>query len=56
MSFCSDFPMASQLCVYRLHREQCEDELRMLRERREEFLELVKATRKNIVAHMGEAE
>jgi hypothetical protein len=48
-SFCSDFPRESQLCVYRLHREECEDELKMLKERREQFLELVKKTMSNIV-------
>jgi hypothetical protein len=53
VSFSSDFPREAQLCVYRLRREQCEDELRMLRERREEFLALVATTRKNILAHIG---
>lgn len=48
VSFCSDFPQDSQLCVYRLRREQCEDELNMLRKRRAEFLDLVKATVSNI--------
>lgn len=53
ISFCSDFPRESQLCVYRLHRDKCEDELSMLRERRDEFLSLVEITRKNIAAHMA---
>jgi hypothetical protein len=48
ISYCSDFPLDSQLCVYRLHREECEDELAMLRERRAQFLELVKATETKI--------
>lgn len=48
VSYCSDFPMGSQLCVYRLHREECEDELNMLRERREQFLRLIDATRTRI--------
>jgi hypothetical protein len=47
-SFGSDFPRESQLCVYRLHREECEDELKMLKERRAQFLELVATTMKNI--------
>lgn len=51
-SFCSDFPRDSQLCVYRLHREECEDELRMLNERRQQFLELVKKTMDNISQRM----
>lgn len=48
ISYCSDFPTDSQLCIYRLHREQCEDELTMLRTRRAEFLELVASTMHNI--------
>lgn len=48
ISYCSDFPEDSRLCVYRLHREQCEDELGMLRQRREAFLELVDSTINNI--------
>jgi hypothetical protein len=48
ISYCAEFPADTQLCVYRLHREQCEDELNMLRTRRAEFLELVKTTMSNI--------
>lgn len=48
ISYCSDFPEDGQLCVYRLHKEQCENELTMLRDRRSEFLELVKKTMGNI--------
>lgn len=48
-SYCSDFPEESRLCVYRLHREQCEDELRMLNERRADFLLLVVKTMNQIV-------
>lgn len=40
-SYCSDFPIEKQLIVYRLHRDEVDDELRMLNERRQEFLELV---------------
>lgn len=47
-SYCSDFPRESQLCVYRLHRDECEDELNMLRERRTLFLDLVTTTMHNI--------
>lgn len=47
-SYCSDFPEDSRLCVYRLRRDQCEDELNMLRNRRAEFLDLVKFTMSNI--------
>lgn len=41
ISFCLDFPLDKQLIVYRLHKEEVEDELKMLSERRQEFLELV---------------
>lgn len=41
ISFCLDFPLEKQLIVYRLHKEEVEDELKMLSERRHEFLELV---------------
>lgn len=47
-SYCSDFPLESQICVYRLHREDCGDELAMLQERRTQFLELVNKTINNI--------
>jgi hypothetical protein len=41
ISYCSDFPRDSQLFVSRLHRAECEAELRQLAERRAEFLALV---------------
>lgn len=44
VSFCADFPEASQLAIYRITREQCEDEIRRLKERRAEFLRLVRLT------------
>lgn len=44
ISYCADFPEDKQLIVYRLYREQCENELLMLRERRIEFLRLIKHT------------
>lgn len=53
VSYCSDFPVGSQLCVYRLHREECEDELKMLNERREQFLELVAKTMQNIAERIA---
>jgi hypothetical protein len=52
VSYCSDFPQGSQLAVYRLHREECEDELGMLRLRRAEFLELVSKTMQNIAGRV----
>ncbi|MES2499585.1 MAG: lambda exonuclease family protein [Pseudomonadota bacterium] len=40
-SYCSDFPKDKQLIVYRADRDDLADELKMLRERRDQFLELV---------------
>jgi hypothetical protein len=48
VSYCSDFPEESRLCVYRLHRQECEEELRMLNERRADFLQLVIKTMNQI--------
>lgn len=53
ISYCSDFPAEARLCVYRLHREQCEDELRMLRSRRDEFLALVRQTMDTIASKVA---
>lgn len=52
-SYCSDFPDQSQLCVYRLHRDDCEIELNMLRERRSIFLDLVTKTMSNIAQRIA---
>lgn len=41
VSFCSDFPEYQRLVVHRLYREECEDELFRLINRRQEFLALV---------------
>lgn len=41
ISYCADFPRESQLFVSRLHRSECANELRMLAERRAEFLQMV---------------
>lgn len=41
ISYCSDFPTNKQLIVYRLERDALDDELNMLNERRQQFLELV---------------
>lgn len=43
-SYCEDFPEDQQLVVYRTHRDEIADELRRLRERRAEFLKMVRAT------------
>lgn len=40
-SYCADFPVASQLIVYRTYRDAFKAELERLRDRRERFLELV---------------
>ena len=41
VSYCSDFPSHKQLIVYRLERNRVGDEINMLNERREQFLNLV---------------
>lgn len=44
VSFCSEFPDASQLIVYRSTRDDFKDELKRLEDRRAKFLELVQTT------------
>lgn len=41
ISYCGEFPESHQLVVYRLNRNECEDEIKRLRSRRAEFLKLV---------------
>lgn len=48
VSYCADFPEEKRLLVYRLHRDDYLDEIRRLRERRNEFLNLVQVTLANI--------
>lgn len=48
VSYCADFPEDKQLIVHRLHREECEAELKRLTERRAEFLGFVQETLKTI--------
>ncbi len=47
-SYCSEFPEASQLIVYRLHRRDFIGEIERLRARRAEFLKLVEQTLETI--------
>lgn len=47
-SFCSEFPEASQMIVYRSDRDDFKEELKRLAERREKFIELVKSTLSSI--------
>lgn len=44
VSYCADFPKDKQLIVHRIHRKDCEDEIKRLRARREQFLSLVQET------------
>lgn len=44
VSFCADFPEDHQLIVYRLHRDDCTEEMSRLNDRRNSFLRLVKFT------------
>lgn len=48
ISYCSEFPEASQLIVYRLNRSDYEEDIKRLCERREAFLELVEQTYQSI--------
>jgi len=48
VSYCSEFPEAKQLIIYRLHRSQCESEIQRLNARRTRFLQMVKEVRKTI--------
>jgi len=50
ISYCADFPESRQLIVHRLYSEQCKDELNRLRQRRTEFLTLVRETLETIKA------
>lgn len=47
-SYCSDFPAHKQLITYRVCREQVEQEIIRLNERRQEFLTLVQDIRRSI--------
>lgn len=53
ISYCSDFPVGTQLSVHRLYRSECDDELAMLNERRNQFLELVQSTAEQIAERMA---
>lgn len=44
VSYCSEFPEASQLIIYRQTRDDFKDELKRLEDRRGKFLELVQTT------------
>lgn len=48
VSYCSEFPDASMLIVYRYDRDDFADEIKRLQDRRAEFLELVEQTMKTI--------
>ncbi len=41
VSFCSDFPEGKQLIVYRYYQDDFEEEIRRVRIRREQFLEVI---------------
>lgn len=48
VSYCADFPVQSRLFVHRLYRSQYEEEIKLLRERREELLALVQDIKADI--------
>lgn len=43
VSYCEDYPEWDQLCVYRVLAKDVQEELAQLRERRRQFIELIKA-------------
>lgn len=45
VSYCADFPEQNQIITHRLYREQCEEEIKRLQDRRDAFLELVREIR-----------
>lgn len=47
-SYCAEFREGKQLIVHRLHRDNCADEIARLRQRRADFIGLVRETLKNI--------
>ena len=49
VSFCADFPESKKLIVHRLVKDDFQDEIARLKARREEFLNLVIETQKNII-------
>jgi hypothetical protein len=48
VSYCSEFPEASQLIIYRQTRDDLKDELKRLQDRRSKFIELVQTTLESI--------
>jgi hypothetical protein len=50
ISYCSEFPEQKQLLVYRLHRDECAQELERLFIRRNEFLKLVQTIFQEVAA------
>jgi len=49
VSYCADFPLGSQLIAAHVTRDDVKEELKMLDERRAEFIKLVEETRLHIV-------
>lgn len=53
VSYCADFPEGKQIAIFQLDRDDYKDELKMLSERREQFIELVQETKKTIIEKIG---
>jgi hypothetical protein len=53
VSFCADFPEGKQIAVFQLDRDDFKDELKMLHERREQFIDLVQETKNTIIEKIG---
>ena len=53
VSYCADFPEGSQLFIDRLHRDDCTEDMRSLRDRRDELLSLIAQIKREIVTNGG---
>ncbi|MBQ0364982.1 YqaJ viral recombinase family protein [Providencia rettgeri] len=49
VSYCADFPEGKQLIIHRLNKDDFQDEISQLQERRNQFLELIKTTQEIIL-------
>ena len=48
VSYCADFPDKTKLYVYRINKDECDDEFMMMRARFDEFFSLVESIKNTI--------
>ena len=48
VSYCADFPEQTQLYIFRVHKEECEEYFQMMKSRIDEFFDEVKKSEKLI--------